>query len=128
MKKGYEATGDQDIGSKLEEISGSPENDIHAFLTAALQEDGALSYADIPECFFMDCDDLSSFLGLPLYEQTEKIQTGSRGGGEKFSYSCRECYYGEDYGSIIKRWSTAPLDSKSVINVIKSASSGFKET
>ena len=31
LKKGYEATGDQDIGSKLEEISGSPENDIHAF-------------------------------------------------------------------------------------------------
>ena len=128
LKKGYEATGDQDIGSKLEEISGSPENDIHAFLTAALQEDGALSYADIPECFFMDYDDLSSFLGLPLYEQTEKVQTGSRGGGEKFSYSCRECYYGEDYGSIIKGWSTAPLDSKNIINATKSAAIEFEET
>ena len=128
LEKGYKATGDQDIGSKLEEISGSPENDIHAFLTALLQEDGALTYADIPECFFMDYDDLSSFLGLPLYKQTEKVQTGSRGGGEKFSYSCRECYYGEDYGSIIDGWSTAPVDSKSIISVIKDVPIEFKET
>ena len=128
LEKGYEATGDQGIGNKLEEISGSPENDIYAFLTAALQEDGALAYADIPECFFMDYDDLSSFFGLPLYEQTEKMETGSRGGGEEFSYSCRECYYGEDYGSIIKGWSTAPLDSKSIINATKFAAIEFEET
>lgn len=51
LEKGLEATGDQDIAARLQELLDGSEFDINALFTTALQGENVISYANIPELF-----------------------------------------------------------------------------
>lgn len=121
LEKGLEATGDQDIAARLQELLDGSEFDINALFTTALQGKNVISYANIPELFSREYDDLASFFDLPLYDQYETTSTGNFNGHD-FSFEANGCYYGTDYGSTLSGSSVAALNSREIIDAGMSAS------
>ncbi len=115
LEKGLEATGDQDIAARLQELLDGSEFDINALFTTALQGENVISYANIPELFSREYDDLASFFDLPLYDQYETTSTGNFNGRD-FSFEANECYYGKDDGSTPQGISLAALNSREIID------------